>query len=434
VRFDGDARSYGFVGVASRHGQHTAVVVIERERSCVTILVHVVGSFYPFESDLSFRTPASTDPTFGSGDSDRRALFFDTIEEIDARRFCGSDASRVRVLPSTCFASIPPDACLQCLVQLGLEEGHDVEAGERAWFGNLLDGVAKGSTGITRALENTKRPHFRVVFQRAQSFRSLKNDEVDDDACVCASVDAIQLLNREAAYDTETHTSIGGDDNDDDDDGVVATDVVGESSPSVSVCRPMSSSTRMRSMSSSSVWIHAAPAVDSFFERVASLVLENSWERRLAKLYIASASGGGGGGGKNGSAPSAQDVVLRTLELFEPPIAILHRCKHSHALRLHRRNTPTAPVDVCEADRVFMRHGIVVAWDEHHDDVFRAVPSVRGRQPIVRLSERAAHAAIDEEMRRGHDSATNATDAPECTRDRTPECASSLKRLRAALG
>ena len=63
VRFDGDARAYGFVGVASRHGQHTAVVVIEQERACVTIVVRVVDSFHPFESDVCVRTPRSVEPT-----------------------------------------------------------------------------------------------------------------------------------------------------------------------------------------------------------------------------------------------------------------------------------------------------------------------------------------------------------------------------------
>ena len=452
VRFDGDARAYGFVGVASRHGQHTAVVVIEHERSCVTILVRVVDSFHPFEVDLAVRTPRSVEPTFRS--DERRELFFDTLDELASERLCCGDAASVSILPPVCFASVAPAACLQCLVQL--EDARAcVGASTRAWFRALLDGVPPGRTGISRALEHANRPPYaRVVFQRAPGPTAGQGG--DDGAHACASVDAIEYVFRDAyaaaaaaddADDADADAADAADADaaasaaaaaaaDDDDSGVHAKDSA-HAHASRQLCRPMAPMERLRPESTASARVATASSLGSFAQRVGSIVLSTECELRLLGLWASAPAASEG-------TDDARGAILHTLALFDPPIAVLHRCRHSHRLTLHRHNAPSRPVASCEASRLVLRHGIVVAWDEPHDEVFRAVPpdTLSKRRLAVRLSDRAAHAALDaaEGRRRcASDASDRASDrasnrASNRASDRAPECAVPLKKLRASVG
>lgn len=362
VRFGPKARFFGFVGVASRHGGvHAAAVVIEGD--LLTVVARIFGSFHALEHDLFTRT----DPVRRLFDSpDRCDLYYDTLETIHLERMRCADAGRVRALPRTCFVATATSlVLLPCLVPV-----ERVTDDERRWFGTLLRGMPTSEIGMIRARQQQKGDasgpmRFRFVFQRADCADCADGKEgangYGGDAL--ASIDAILLLAQEGSEEA------------DEADGPVQT--VPSAQPDAVRWRPMPAAMPLAPPSlPPMVRIErgegGACREAPFFERLCAVVLGEAWERRMVLSHLART-------GRD--ATECAEGTATTL--FDPPIALLVRRALTHELVLHTPSRPSEPIDVDEVHRLLSRYGIVVGWDQQHDDVFRVVPRDRHQRQIA---------------------------------------------------
>lgn len=402
VQFGDDARLHGIVDLASRHGTHHAQVIVEGP--VMTVLVHVNGSFHYMEDDL-LCTRSVTDVNKLFDAPARAVLFHDTIEEIVLERLLCTDARRIRVLPRVCFTSVTSTACVPCLVQIEDEEDDTEEARP----GAIQLGVDRACAGISRTLYQVSNPSIRFVFQRID----YENYERVSSPKSAASVDAIAHVARSVAPQPYYASAASVDD--DEAETVAETVAAAEEEDR---CRPMPPAMALRPSDASAnrlvvVQRYGRRTRGSFWDRLGLLVLASGWERELLAVYAAGELYSDGQWSLNGFADEA-------LDLFEPPIAVLRRCQHTHEIQLHRRGMARTAVDCDEAHRLVLRHSIVFGWDQHHDEVFHALPA-HGKPIAFRLADKVGERAL--ELMRRH----TATPAGESAHER------ALKRLCVAL-
>jgi len=379
VRYSEDTMSYGFVGVASRHGVLPAAVV--GDSSSISVVVKVTGSFHLLEHDLFTRSSVVEDQFETTG---RRDLFYETLEEGWSAQFCSTDATSVCALPRSCFVCIESPCCLPCLVQCGEGGSFSIDYATMRWFDCILKGVRRSDTGISRAFER-KSPTFRFIFQRLEP-KSLElgldkmvdyeNDAVSDDGksqgtAHCASVDAIFHVARSIEhYEQQQFCSTPCSHTTD----AVSPSCMLRAMPT-SVCLRPADTNLMRIFGDSRQHV-------PFLEKIAELSLSRSWERRVFETYTKSATD-----------KSAKTQILMAIELFTPSVVVIHRCSATHKIKLFRHGMQAVQIDFEEAYRLVHKHGIVFGFDEHNNDVFRS--QTNGKNIDFRISDKVASTVMD---------------------------------------
>lgn len=380
ISFTADARSYGFVGVASRHGVLPAAIV--SDGCCILVVVQIVGSFHVLEHDL-FTRSSIVGEQFET--DSRRDLYYETLNEGYDSKFCDTDANLVRPLHRNCFVCIDSPCCLPCLIQCG--EGGESGAFELnsatvRWFDSVLKGVRKAETGISRAFEE-KSASFRFVYQRFEEETGFEDiddlvdyEEDDDDAADridhIASIDAIFHIARSSDLTEQQLRCSTPSSNDT--DSTLATTIAAVPTRNL-VPRAMPNSMSLRPENTGRMRICGDTREDcTFLEKIVQIASERNWERRILASYV-----------KAEAPKSTLDQISLALNLFTPKIVILHRCGNTNKVNLFRYGADPLSIDFEEAHRLVHKHSIVFGFDELNNDVFRSKSN--GRNIEFRVSD-----------------------------------------------